>query len=33
VKLMAGMDDVNPDSKDGKDLVAVLDSLDAMCPK
>jgi hypothetical protein len=33
VKLMAGMDDVNPDSKEGKDLVAVLDSLDAMCPK
>jgi peptidoglycan hydrolase CwlO-like protein len=33
VKLMAGMENVNPDSKDGKELVAILDSLDAMCPK
>jgi hypothetical protein len=32
VKLMAAMDEVNPDSKEGKDLIAVLDTLDASCP-
>ena len=33
IKLMEGMDNVNPDSKEGKDLIAILDPLDAMCPK
>ena len=32
-KVMAGMEDVDPESKDGKDLVALFDSLDASCPK
>jgi hypothetical protein len=32
-KLMTGMEDVDPDSKDGKDLIAILDTLDASCPK
>ena len=32
-KLMASMEDVDPDSKEGKDIVAVFDSLDASCPK
>ena len=31
-KLMAGMEDVDPDSKDGKDLIAILDALDEACP-
>jgi hypothetical protein len=33
VKLMAGMEDVDPESKDGKDLIAILDTLDESCPK
>jgi len=33
IKLMEGMDNVNPDSKEGKDLIAILDPLDALCPK
>jgi hypothetical protein len=33
VKLMAAMEEVNPDSKEGKELVAVLDALDESCPK
>jgi hypothetical protein len=33
VKLMASMEDVDPESKDGKELVAVFDSLDQSCPK
>jgi len=33
VKLMAAMEEVNPDSKDGKDVIAVLDTLDQSCPK
>ena len=33
VKLMASMEEVDPDSKDGKELVAIFDSLDASCPK
>jgi hypothetical protein len=32
VKLMAGMENVDPDSKDGKDLIAMLDALDESCP-
>ena len=32
MKLMASMEDVDPDSKDGKDLIAVLDTLDSQCP-
>jgi 3-oxoacyl-ACP reductase-like protein len=33
VKLMAAMDDVDPDSKEGKELGAVFfDPLDALCP-
>ena len=32
-KVMAGMEDVDPESKDGKDLVALFDSLDASGPK
>ena len=33
VKFMAAMEEVNPDSKDGKDLIAILDALEASCPK
>ena len=33
VKLMAGMENVNPESKDGKELIAIFDSLDESCPK
>jgi len=33
VKLMSSMEEVDPESKDGKDLVALFDSLDASCPK
>lgn len=32
-KVMAGMEDVDPESKDGKELVALFDSLDSSCPK
>ncbi|MBV8752257.1 MAG: hypothetical protein JO328_05285 [Hyphomicrobiales bacterium] len=32
MKLMASMEDVDPESKEGKDLIAVLDTLDASCP-
>jgi len=32
-KMMASMEEVDPESKDGKDLVAIFDSLDASCPK
>jgi hypothetical protein len=32
-KLMASMEEVDPESKDGKELIAVFDSLDATCPK
>ena len=32
-KLMASMEEVDPESKDGKDLIAIFDSLDATCPK
>ena len=32
-KVMAGMEDVDPESKDGKDLIAIFDTLDASCPK
>jgi hypothetical protein len=33
VKLMASMEEVDPESKDGKELIALFDSLDASCPK
>jgi hypothetical protein len=33
VKLMASMEEVDPESKDGKELIAMFDSLDASCPK
>jgi len=33
VKLMGSMEEVDPDSKDGKELIAIFDSLDASCPK
>jgi hypothetical protein len=32
-KLMASMEEVDPESKDGKELIAIFDSLDATCPK
>jgi hypothetical protein len=32
-KLMASMEEVDPDSKEGKELIAVFDSLDQACPK
>jgi hypothetical protein len=32
VKLQAAMENVDPESKDGKDLIAVLDTLDEACP-
>jgi hypothetical protein len=31
--LMDGMQNVNPDSKDGKDIGAILDQLDKLCAK
>ena len=33
VKLMASMEDIDPESKDGKEMIALFDSLDASCPK
>ena len=33
VKLMGSMEEIDPDSKDGKELIAIFDSLDASCPK
>ena len=33
VKLMAAMEEVNPESKEGKEIIAVLDTLDESCPK
>ena len=33
VKLMGSMEEVDPESKDGKDLIAIFDSLDQTCPK
>jgi len=33
VKLMASMEEVDPESKDGKEMIALFDSLDASCPK
>jgi hypothetical protein len=33
VKLMGSMEEVDPESKDGKELIAIFDSLDASCPK
>jgi hypothetical protein len=32
-KLMEQMEEVDPESKDGKELIALFDSLDASCPK
>ena len=32
VKVMAGMEDVDPESKDGKELIGLFDSLDSSCP-
>lgn len=32
-KVTAGMEDVDPESKDGKELIALFDALDATCPK
>ena len=32
MKLMTSMEDVDPESKDGKDLIAILDTLDEACP-
>lgn len=31
VALMTGLDDVDPDSKDGKEIGAVLEGLDKLC--
>jgi hypothetical protein len=31
VALMAGLDDVDPDSKDGKEIAGVLEGLDKLC--
>lgn len=33
VALMEGMQDIDPNSKDGKDIGAVLDGLDKLCTK
>jgi hypothetical protein len=33
VKLMAGLEQVDPDSKEGKELSTTLESLDKLCPK
>ena len=33
VALMEGMQDIDPNSKDGKDIGAVLDGLDKLCAK
>jgi uncharacterized coiled-coil DUF342 family protein len=32
-KVSAAMEDVDPESKEGKDLVGLFDSLDQSCPK
>jgi hypothetical protein len=32
MKLMDGMEEVDPESKEGKDLIAILDTLDESCP-
>jgi hypothetical protein len=32
VKLMSSMEEVDPESKDGKELIAMFDSLDSSCP-
>jgi hypothetical protein len=32
VKLQASLESVDPESKDGKDLIAILDTLDEACP-
>ena len=32
-KVMAAMEEVDPESKDGKDLIAIFDALDESCPK
>jgi hypothetical protein len=32
-KLMAGLEEVDPESKDGKDLSTALEALDKLCPK
>jgi hypothetical protein len=33
VKLMAGLEEVDPESKEGKDLSSALEALDKLCPK
>ena len=33
VRVSAAMENVNPESKEGKDLIALFDSLDQSCPK
>jgi len=33
VRVTTAMENVDPESKEGKDLIALFDSLDASCPK
>jgi hypothetical protein len=33
VKFTAGMEALDPDSKDGKEIIAILEALDKSCPK
>jgi len=33
VKFTASMETLDPDSKDGKEIIAILEGLDKMCPK
>ena len=33
VKLMTSMEEIDPESKDGKEMIALFDALDASCPK
>ena len=33
VKLMGNMENVDPESKDGKELIALFDSIDESCPR
>lgn len=32
-RVMASMEEVDPESKEGKELITIFDSLDATCPK
>ena len=33
VRVTSSMEEIDPESKDGKELIAIFDALDASCPK